>query len=203
MTDNNVTALFDYEDRVFAARLAGKSVRRIAREFNVDVPQVEAIIERHLPTVDASMRAIAFRLELERLDGYLSVFHERAMQGDPQAGMICLKIGERFGSLWGLDAPSQTRVDLVTNAETKPEVSSTLRIRAALELVAGRDTKPDEIEAAFERIAADPLYQDDPAVSGKPEGGPADKMRAVLERFRSDRLYGGSPDTDDDPPPAA
>jgi hypothetical protein len=194
MTDSNVTDLFDREEEIFKARLAGRSVRKIAREFHVDVPQVETIIQRHLPTVDGRMRSVAFALELERLDGYLS---------DPQAGMICLKIGERFASLWGLDAPSQTKVDLVTSGVEKVEVTSTMRIRAALELVAGK-TQPDEIEAAFQRIAADPLYQDDPAVSGKPEERPADKMRAVLERFKTDPLYGGKPSADDDdPPPAA
>lgn len=203
MTDSNVTDLFDREEEIFKARLAGKSVRKIAREFHVDVPQVETIIQRHLPTVDGRMRSVAFALELERLDGYLSVFHSKAMEGDAQAGMICLKIGERFASLWGLDAPSQTKVDLVTSGVEKVEVTSTMRIRAALELVAGK-TQPDEIEAAFQRIAADPLYQDDPAVSGKPEERPADKMRAVLERFKTDPLYGGKPSADDDdPPPAA
>jgi hypothetical protein len=204
MTDSNVTDLFDREEEIFKARLAGRSVRKIAREFHVDVPQVETIIQRHLPTVDGRMRSVAFALELERLDGYLTVFHSKAMEGDPQAGMICLKIGERFASLWGLDAPSQTKVDLVTSGVEKVEVTSTMRIRAALELVAGK-TQPDEIEAAFERIKKDPLYaDDDPSVAGKPDERPADKMRVVLERFKTDPHYGGKPSADDDdPPPAA
>ena len=48
MTDN-VVDLIDKEEAVYRARLAGKSPRRIAQEFNLSITSVQEIIERQSP----------------------------------------------------------------------------------------------------------------------------------------------------------
>jgi hypothetical protein len=102
MTDN-VIELVDHEEAVYRARLAGKSPRRIAREFGLSVASVEKIIEEHAPVLSNEYRKLTLQLELERLDSMQSVYYERAVDGDTQAAAIMIKLQERRASYLALD----------------------------------------------------------------------------------------------------
>jgi hypothetical protein len=130
-SDDNVVELIDREEAIFKARLAGKSVRRIAREFRTDLATVESVVQRCCPVINTQMRLAALALDLERLDELQNVFYSDAMNGDAQAAAICLKIAERRSCYLGLDSPM--RIDPVQlAAEAQPQPTSTERIMAAL-----------------------------------------------------------------------
>jgi hypothetical protein len=134
MTDN-VVDLVDREEAIFRARLAGKSTRRIAREFDLDLASVTAIIERNTPTIDNNLRLITLQLELERLDEMQSVFYRAAVDGDVPAAAILLKIAERRSSYLGLDCP--VRVDpKQLHEEVHPGPSSTEALLRELDRIA-------------------------------------------------------------------
>jgi len=128
----------DLEERVFRARLSGRSARSIAKEFNLTTKAVAEIIERMCAPVSPEMRRQALALDLERLDLLQSVFYERAMEGDAASAAIAIKVSERRASLLGLDVPASVRGDPVQ-----------LTIQAAPE------TSTDRIERALARIAAE------------------------------------------------
>src|SRR5262245_53666622 len=103
MVTNGNEVMGARDEEIFNARVAGQSMRRIAYEHRMDVAEVQSIIERYTPMMDARARAIAFGIELERLDRLTQTFYEKAQCGDVQAGMLCLRIGERRAALLGLD----------------------------------------------------------------------------------------------------
>lgn|SRR5262249_55620056 len=133
---DNVVDLVDHEEAIFRARLAGKSVRRIAHEFRCDVARVQAIIERMCTPVSVQMRRHALELDLERLDELQAVFYQNALGGDPAAAAITLKIAERRASLLGLDVPAAIRTDPVQVAVAATPETSTERIMRALDALA-------------------------------------------------------------------
>jgi len=135
MVTNGNEVMGARDEEIFNARVAGQSMRRIAYEHRMDVAEVQSIIERYTPMMDARARAIAFGIELERLDRLTQTFYEKAQCGDVQAGMLCLRIGERRAALLGLDTPK--RVDLVTNGqEAMHPQTTTERIQSVLSLQA-------------------------------------------------------------------
>ena len=94
------------DDEVLRARVAGRSVRRIAREHGCGEDTVNAILDQRASELmtDQSLRR-ALMLELQRLDVYVETFHARAVEGDPVCGALCVKVSERRSSLLGLNAP--------------------------------------------------------------------------------------------------
>jgi hypothetical protein len=143
---DNVVSLIDREEAIFKARLSGKSVRRIAHEFHIEIAQVEDIIQRNCPVINIQMRAIALALDLERLDELQETFYSDAVKGDVQAAAILLKIAERRSAYLGIDAP--VRVDPVQLlAAAKPRPTSTDLIEAAIRRIAAehkpKDAAPD------------------------------------------------------------
>jgi hypothetical protein len=128
------------DDAVLEQRLAGKSARAIGRELKLSVGQVDAILDRVLPEIGNPARLRAIALDLQRLDGLLQTFYQRAVNGDVNSGTLCVKIMERRSLLWGLDAPS--KLDVITvRAQEAPR--SFDRIREAVYRVARGSAPPD------------------------------------------------------------
>src|SRR5262245_45220333 len=128
----------DREEEIFRARLKGRSVRAIAREFACEIVEVEEIIEKMCAPASAAMRRQALALDLQRLDELQTVFYEKAQDGDTASAAIVIKLSERRASLLGLDVPASVRGDAVQLAIiTPPQPESTTdRIRRALDLLA-------------------------------------------------------------------
>jgi hypothetical protein len=136
--------VIDQDEKIFRERLAGKSVRRIAREFGRSVEEVSAVISRMCQPISPEMRKQVLQLDLERLDELQQVFYEKAREGDASSAWITIKISERRSALLGLDIPAQLRADPVQlTIATAPE-TSTDRIRRALDgLLAQRPALPN------------------------------------------------------------
>jgi hypothetical protein len=133
----NVVELVDRDQQIFRLRLAGESVRTIARQFRLTPDQVEAIVAGQCTPVSTQMKAHAFELELERLDELQAAFYRAAREGNVGAGAITLKIFERRAAMLGHDAPASVRIDPVQLVEAaKPQETSTDKIKAALDRIA-------------------------------------------------------------------
>jgi len=138
------------EDAILKARIGGKSVRRIARENGCSEGAIDAILDRHAGSImsDKYLRR-AMLLELQRLDDYVETFHQKAIEGDPVCGALCVKISERRATLLGLNAPLGLAVRIIHDTQPQEQQSSTDRVLALLDRIAGKppDDDPGDPEA--------------------------------------------------------
>jgi hypothetical protein len=133
---------------IFERRLVGHSVHAIAKEFRITVKEVDAALNRACTPIDEDFRLTTIGLELARFDQLLTVFYEKAINGDAAAANILLKVSERRAAILGLDVPAAVRKDpVLLQIEQTPQPTSTDRIRAALDaIIAERKdpSKPDD-----------------------------------------------------------
>jgi hypothetical protein len=108
------------DDFILQERLSGKSARAISKQLRCTVGEVNAALDRTLPTIDNDARRRHVSLDLNRLDGLLETFYKRAIENvDAQAGLLCVKIMERKSAMLGLDSPQQ--LDIVqVQAQKEP-----------------------------------------------------------------------------------
>ena len=133
------------DDEVLKARVAGKSVRRIALDHGVSEDAIGAILDQRAGELmtEKSLRQ-ALMLELQRLDDYVETFHPRALEGDPVCGALCVKISERRATLLGLNAPLGHAVQIIHKTEPQAQPTSTKRIRAVLDTLIGKPSSPSD-----------------------------------------------------------
>jgi hypothetical protein len=96
------------------------------------VAEINQVIDAVSEPITPEYKIRAISVELERLDAMQAVFHARAVEGDADAGHLCLRISERRSSLLGLDQPAKFDV-IELQAASRPAVSGTDRILKALE----------------------------------------------------------------------
>jgi transposase len=119
---------------IIEARVAGKSVRAIAKAHGISAAEVNKVIDRFADNVITDkIRKHSLALELERLDEVQEVFYQRALGGDVQCGLLILKLIERRGVMLGLHAPQRAVLQIVD--EAAPKETSTDRIERALNLL--------------------------------------------------------------------
>jgi hypothetical protein len=139
MTDS--TSDEDRDDFILEERLSGRSARSIGKQLNLTVGEVNASLDRTLPTIDNDARRRYVALDLNRLDGLLETFYKRAIEkADAQAGLLVVKILERRALLLGLDSPQKLDV-ISVQAQQAP--SSFDRIHAAIMAVARGHSAPN------------------------------------------------------------
>jgi hypothetical protein len=132
---------------IFEKRLAGHSINAIARELNLPAQEIDAAIDRALHPIDEPFRLQTIGLELERFDRLCYVFYAKALNGDAASAAIVLKCSERRSAILGLDVPAGIRRDpVMLQVEQAPQISSTERIREALDRIAaeGKDKEPGD-----------------------------------------------------------
>ncbi len=78
----------DLDLELLKHRMAGISVRAIAKRYALTKREVEAAIDRALPSIDNATRIAAIKLELERLDQLIRPFFVKALEGDTAAASI-------------------------------------------------------------------------------------------------------------------
>jgi hypothetical protein len=146
MTDssNNVVDLLDLDAEILRQRLAGMSIRRLAREFKIPEYQVLQSLDRSLPPISAETRVRLYREDLARLDDMLTTFYPQAKNGMSGAATICLKLLERRSAMTGADAPQRVDVTVVQAPDEDP--NSTLRLLAELDRIAAERDDPKLIE---------------------------------------------------------
>jgi hypothetical protein len=137
MISTTIVEIVDVDMAMLRLRLAGKSVRMIARELHVAEDKVRDTVEKMLTPVTPKLKATALELELERLDLYQASQHQDAINGDREAIAMCLKIAELRADFLGTRAPASLRIDPVQLMEqAQPQKTSTDRIREALDRIA-------------------------------------------------------------------
>ena len=98
------------DDYILQERLSGKSARTISKQLRCTVGEINASLDRTLPTIDNDARRRHVSLDLNRLDGLLETFYKRAIENvDAQAGLLCVKIMERKAAMLGLDSTRRLR----------------------------------------------------------------------------------------------
>ena len=113
---------------IWALRVRGASYTEIAAELGISTQTAHASIRRGLaaravlPETVESVR----RLELERLDTWLSRLAPRLDQGDDGAIRTALAVQERRSRLLGLDAPTQAQITATVQALTDAELDAAL-----------------------------------------------------------------------------
>ena len=119
MTDS--TSDDGQDDFILQERLAGRSARSIGKQLSLTVGEVNASLDRTLPTIDNAMRVRHVSLDLHRLDGLLETFYKRAIEKtDTQAGLCVVKILERKAALLGLDQPQKLDVVQLQAEQREP-----------------------------------------------------------------------------------
>ena len=122
------------DDFILQERLSGRSARSIAKQLSLTVSEVNASLDRTLPTIDNDARRRYVALDLNRLDELLETFYRRAIEkADAQAGLLVVKILERRATLLGLDSPQ--KLDII-QVQAKEAPSSFDKIHAAIVAVA-------------------------------------------------------------------
>ncbi len=130
------------DDEIIQQRIAGRSVRAIAKAQHCSVAQVNEAIDRWAATaIDDKIRKTTLALELARLDQLQETFYARALEGDVQCGALVAKLIERRGVMLGLHTPQTAVLQIVD--EATPKETSTDRIERALaELAAQKKDEP-------------------------------------------------------------
>jgi transposase len=134
----------DRINQIIEQRIAGRSVRAIAKMLGTSVAEVNKAIDFWAETaIDDKLRKTTLCLELARLDQMQEVFHARALQGDVQCGALVTKIIERRCTMLGLHAPQTATLQIVENAE--PKQTSTDKIEAVLARLIQDGKKDDSV----------------------------------------------------------
>jgi hypothetical protein len=161
MTDSNsVVDLIrpdEIDRKVLALRLAGVSIRKVARELKLTDKQVLESLDRGLPTLDGPARARYLREALAQLDELQSCWHTAA-RTSATAAAIVLKVAERRSALLGLDAPAHVRLDPVQIAlgDRAQEGSTEALLKELERIAAERPSGGPRIEARIEAEAEPP-----------------------------------------------
>lgn len=125
----------DLDNEILRHRMAGISVRAIARRFGISRRDVLTALDRALPQIDNATRLAAIKLELERLDQLIRPFFVKALEGDTAAASILCKISTLRADLLGLNAP--LRID-ATLVESYDNPTSTEELEVAISRLVGK-----------------------------------------------------------------
>jgi len=121
------------DEAITEERIAGKSVRALAKLHNCSGTEIEAAIDRKLNyELDQRQRLRLVKLSVGRIESLMSAFYERATKDrDVSAGVLCVKLEERLALLLGLDHPQQQRLD-VYQVEPREQPSDHEQIKNAI-----------------------------------------------------------------------
>jgi hypothetical protein len=135
----------DEEEAIFAERLTGRTERSIAKRFNVTPRYVREVVRRLAPRIDPESRAEQLSLEFARMERCYQVFYERTLEGDVASASILIRLSERKTSLLALDHAPLRDLTIV-NVAPQARISSTHRIKQALDRVVGENPRPELVE---------------------------------------------------------
>lgn len=96
---------------VWDMRMAGFTMDEIARKMSIPSGTVKSDIHRELNQIDITRQLESeVIIDLARLERLLRSYWTKAMEGDLDSAIFCMKVLERKSKLLGLDAPK--RVDV-------------------------------------------------------------------------------------------
>jgi hypothetical protein len=110
------------DDEIIQQRIAGRSVRAIAKAQHCSVAQVDEAIDRWAESaITDKIRKHTLALELARLDELQRSF-TRALEGDVSCGAPVTKSLERRCVTLGLHTPQTAVLQVVDEAKPKEDV---------------------------------------------------------------------------------
>src|SRR5262249_36029659 len=121
-----------------------RRIKRIAREHHCTILDVNKALDAHpIKTEREKYLSRLLALELVETDELGEVFREKAIrEQDVAAGALLTKIHERRATLLGLNAPAASAVTVIEH-ERAPTITSTERIRAAIDRIRGLPRPPE------------------------------------------------------------
>jgi hypothetical protein len=135
MTESTVVDVLDLDAAVLERRLAGLSIRRLAREFKLSEKAVLDSLDRSLPKLSPELKIRIYREDLQRLEALVAAHWASAATGSQSSTQVILRLLERRASMIGADAP--TKIDIV------------------IDQVGQHPTSTDQLLAELDRIAAE------------------------------------------------
>jgi hypothetical protein len=135
-------------EAVLDALAAGLSVEKAAKRFKLPVAEVRQLLRDEVERCrDGEYMRECWALADRRLAAVEVKFYNKAIEGDgdPQSAIVFVKTNERRGTLNGANAPIGHAVTVMHQA-APPELTSTQKIRAALDNVLGVTFRERELE---------------------------------------------------------
>ena len=117
------------DEAIVSARIAGVSLRELARRHQCSTSEIENAIDRRLDyELDQRQRLRLVKLSVERILSLMRPFFDMAVKDtgvEPStrisAAMLCCKLEERLSLLLGTDHPVQSRIDVYqVSADQQP-----------------------------------------------------------------------------------
>src|SRR5262245_19520469 len=128
MTDTAIATQDERDQQIEKALTAGRSLRTVQREFRLTVGELDQALQRCFP-LDTAARLRTLRGDLSHLTRRIETFYTKALAGDVNSGVLCVRAWERKAALLGLDAVQRIDLQIVrpANEPTRHE-----RIREAI-----------------------------------------------------------------------
>src|SRR5262249_24793714 len=125
-------------------RITGRRIKRLAQEFHCTAAEVNAALAKHPVLVEKDkFLARTLALELVEMDELQEAFRAKAIEEcDTAAGALLVEICERRATLLGLNAPQSAAITIIESE--RPAVTSTERIRAAIDRIRLSRPQPEE-----------------------------------------------------------
>ena len=160
-------------EAIYAKRIAGVAVKRIAKQFGVAEAVINAILlERTQQVLSDDNIRIMVGLESDRLDQTLEALWPAVQKGDPVACGLAIKISQRRAVLFGIDAPSSHSVEIYRRYEEAP-LTSTQSLALKVAQARGESITADDIRAQWAK--------------DHPPAAADSKARAAIESLRAER----------------
>lgn len=136
----------ELDQQILRDAVAGSSVRDIARNRGMSVPEVNSVLDlaaAQMFSGEGTRRAML--LEAERLSHLKQSLWTRALKdGDLHASAVYIKASERLSSMLGWNHPQGHVVQLTGHLEQIEHETSTQNLRRVLDELIGKPTELQE-----------------------------------------------------------
>ena len=158
---------------IYAKRIAGVSVKRIAKIFKTTEATINALLlERTKEVLSTENTRIMVGLESDRLDQFLEALWPKVMEGNEVAIGLSVKIAQRRAVLFGVDAPASHAVTIYQQHQEQP-LTSSQQLALGIARAKGENTSAEEIRETWNGDEGEPTATE-----------PNSKARAVIAQLR-------------------
>jgi hypothetical protein len=132
------------DEEIYAAWESGKkTLRGLARQFGLSVPEIGLAIDRCLPPFNTQTQMRAYKREIQKLEDVGTHYYAKAMQGEIESAHVYARINERYCAMQGWSSVN-IRLDPYA-AQVKEQPSQHEQIRDAIfRLKYGPQWKPSD-----------------------------------------------------------
>jgi len=160
-------------EAIYAKRIAGVSVKRIAKMFKTTESIINALLlERTKEVLSIENTRIMVGLESDRLDQFLEALWPKVQEGNEVAIGLSVKIAQRRAVLFGIDAPANHAITIYQQHQEQP-LTSSQQLALGIARAKGENTSAEEIRETWNGDEGEPTSTE-----------PNSKARAVIEQLR-------------------